>query len=200
MSRPSWYLHALGALGVAFAVVAGAVSSPAAAAGVAAHDSAGGLSGSPLAASIGVEDPVAALPDAAARDTQAPRLRAGKLVFDSRRRVRLKLRCPTHETLGCRGTLTIATVRKIPARILRQAKLAAGKRVEPVRVVFVRKLPFLLRGASTRTVSTRLRKKHVRLLRWIGRTRVDVTLIARDVAGNVARSKRRVVMRPPTSR
>lgn len=142
----------------------------------------------------------AALPSAVARDTRVPRLRSGKLVFDSKRRVRMKLRCPTHERLGCRGTISVKTVRKIPKRILIRAKLAAGPRVKPWRVTFVRKLPFTIKGASTRTISTSLRKKHLRLLKRIGRTRVDVTIVARDLAGNVAKSKRRVALQPPRRR
>ena len=158
----------------------------------------GGAAGAPALASLELAtQATAALRVKAAKDVRAPQLRSSKLVFASHRRLRVKLRCPTHEAFGCRGTISIKTARRIPVRILRNARLAAGPRAIARRVVFVRKLRFSLKGASTRTVSTSLKKKHLRLLKRIGRTRVDVTLVARDVAGNVAKSKRRVVLQPP---
>lgn len=160
----------------------------------------GGATGGPAVASIEVTTLLTQALSPTVVDRRAPKLRSGKLVFDSRRRVRIKLRCPTHETLGCRGTLTIKTARKIPVRILRQTRLAAGPRAKPRRVVLVRRLRFSLKGAATRTISTRLKRKHVRLLERTGKTRVDVALVARDVAGNVSKTKRRVVLRPPSSR
>ena len=142
--------------------------------------------------------PAAASPGPEARsDELAPLLRSSKLVFGAPRRVRFKLRCPTHESFGCRGTISIKTVRRIPVRILRQARFSAGPDAKAVRIVLVRKMPFKLKGASTRTVSTRLKDKFLRILTRTGRTRVDVIVVGRDIAGNVATSVRRVVLEPP---
>ena len=145
-------------------------------------------------------EPTDVLAGDVARDVRAPKLRSSKLVFDTPRRVRFKLRCPTHEAFGCTGTITIKTTRRIPVRILRKARFSAGPGAKPVRVTLVNKLPFKLRGATTRTVSTRLKGKFLRVLKRTGRTRVDVTVVGRDTAGNVATSTRRVVLQPPEPR
>ncbi len=160
----------------------------------------GGATGSPALASLELSPALVGLLSANGADTRAPQLRTGKLLIDRRRRVRMKVRCPSQEKLGCAGTISIKTVRRIPVRTLRRAKLAAGKGVRPVRVRLVSKLRFSLRGGTTRTISTRLKKKHVRLLKLLGKTRVEVSLVARDTAGNVARSKRKVVLRPSARR
>jgi hypothetical protein len=90
--------------------------------------------------------------------------------------------------------LSIKTVRKVPVRTLRLAGVAGGPKARPLRVKFVSKLRFRLKGATTRTISTRLKKKHVRLIKRLGKTQVTVTLIARDPAGNFSRSTRKVVL------
>lgn len=156
----------------------------------------GGVMGTPVIASLALSPAqlAAALAPAMLADTRSPQLKAGKLVISRNKRIRIKLRCPTHEKRGCVGTMTIKTVRRIPARTLRLVKLAAGRNVTATRVKIVSKLRFKLRGATTRTISTRLRKKHARLIKRLGRTQVEILLFARDPAGNVARSKRKVFL------
>ena len=178
MSRTQWCLIAVVAVGLALVAAGPAAASPA------------GLA----------DPPTDALPGAEARDVRAPKLRSSKLIFDTRRRIRFKLRCPTHESFGCTGTVSIKTTRRIPARILRRARFSAGPNAKAVRVVLVRKMPFRLKGATTRTLSTRLKGKFLRILKLTGRTRVDVTVVGRDIAGNVATSMRRVALQPPGPR
>ena len=160
----------------------------------------------PAAASpAGLADPPTdALTGAEARDVRAPKLRSSKLVFGARDAVFASSSAARHTSRSvARGTVSIKT----SASHSRPGSSAGpgsqpGPNAKAVRVVLVRKMPFRLKGATHAHAC-----RHVSRDKFLtdpqaaqGRTRVDVTVVGRDIAGNVATSMRRVALQPPGPR
>jgi streptogramin lyase len=96
--------------------------------------------------------------------------------------VRLSLRCPLAETLGCHGRVRLETAAK-----LRAASAAARRRLR------LGTASFRIAGGQTRTVTVRITKRGRALVRAKRRLAVRVLVTGRDKIGN----KKRVVKRLP---
>jgi len=109
-------------------------------------------------------------------DRRGPRmaLLRRRLTVDSAGRVRVALRCPLAEPLGCRGTV----------------RLLAGRRS-----VRIGSAGFRAGGGQARTVALRVSRRGRALLRAARRVRARVVVTARDAAGNRTRTAVRVTLR-----
>jgi hypothetical protein len=94
------------------------------------------------------------------------------LVLGSRGRVRISLRCPLAETLGCRGTVRLETIGK------RRLRLGATS--------------FRIGGGQARAVSIHLTRRARALVRRRHRLTVRALVSARDAAGNRGRTVKRL--------
>ena len=124
-----------------------------------------------------------------ARDTTKPRLRIlTRRVRATRRRVmRLRLRCLPGEPSGCRG--------KVGARSLKRVVLPAALRSG--RILRLGNRAFYIRGGRRATIRLRLSKRAFALLEQKQRLRLRVNARAKDAAGNVGRTSRRVTLLAP---
>ena len=123
----------------------------------------------PPAAAVPVGDTVAT--------ALAIRSTSGRISRRARRpTVSIAVNCPTSEPGGCRGTLTLTTLRAVAVGRVRA-------------VVVLGTAGFALRSGETRTLRVRLATGAARLARG-GRLRARVRTVSRDAAGNVAESTR----------
>ena len=114
-------------------------------------------------------------------------LRLRRLQVAAGRTTSLRLVCPAHETGGCRGTVRLQTVKKVPARLL-----AAKRR----RVTLVKKR-FSIPGGKARTINLRLSRKSYRILLGLKKVKVRVIINARDPAGNRSTTRPVTTLRAP---
>jgi streptogramin lyase len=123
------------------------------------------------------------IPAGPGADRTGPRMRIlnRALVLTSSGLVRLSLRCPLAETLGCRGRVRLATV----------ARLAAGR--QPLRLGSA---AFRIGGGQTRTVTIRVSSRGRTLVRnHRGAVRVAAIVTASDAVGNRTTTARRLPLR-----
>ena len=123
------------------------------------------------------------IPGSASGDRTGPSVRvlSRALVLTRSGVVRVSLRCPLAETLGCRGRVRLVTV----------ALLASGRHP-----LLLGSVAFRIGGGQTRTVAIRVPRCGRTLVRS-RRTGVWVraTVVAADVSGNRATTARRLVLR-----
>jgi virginiamycin B lyase len=123
--------------------------------------------------------------DQGSRDRSGPRMVLGgrKLTLIRSGKVKLSLKCPLAETLGCHGTVTLETAAKLAAGS--DAAAAARRRLR------LGKARFRIPGGQTRTATVRVTKRGRALLRRKRRLAVRVLVTGIDKSGN----KRRIVRR-----
>lgn len=95
--------------------------------------------------------------------------------------VRISLRCPLTETLGCRGTVTLDTVAKLAGHGRSVARLGRTR--------------FRIGGGQTRTITVRLSSRARRLLRRHHRLSAKALISATDSAHNHRSTSRRLTLR-----
>jgi hypothetical protein len=117
-------------------------------------------------------------------DRSGPRMvvRSRKLSLTRSGKVKLALRCPLAETLGCHGRLTLETAAK-----LRTGRAAARKRLR------LGQATFRIAAGQTRRVTVRITKRGGALVHAKRRIAVRVLVTGIDKTGN----KRRIVKRLP---
>lgn len=121
----------------------------------------------------------AAAPPPPPTDTTPPRVtivRAG-LTLGRTRQVAVRISCPIGEVEGCRGTVTLATARKVAAR------LAGGR----ARIVTLGSARFSVAAGKVRIVIVRVTPSTYRLLKRLRKVAIRVSTKATDAAGNTSR-------------
>jgi hypothetical protein len=126
------------------------------------------------------------------RDRTGPRMAVvGRTLTLTRSgKVKLSLKCPLAETLGCHGSVTLQTAAKVAAG----AEAAARKRLRLGRA------RFRIRGGGTRTVTVRVNKSGRALIRRKGRLRVRVLVTGIDKTGNERQIAKRMMVRAAVRR
>ncbi len=121
-------------------------------------------------------------------DTLAPRVRVRNksLAVGRGRNIRILLRCPKHETLGCSGKVKLVTLNKVPARFVaakkaRKLTLAAKK--------------YSIPGGQNTVVKIRLHPKRYKVVRKLKKVRVLAIVNGRDVAGNKRKTTKPLVLK-----
>jgi virginiamycin B lyase len=116
------------------------------------------------------------------RDRSGPRMVvAGRRLTLSRSgRVKLTLKCPLAETLGCHGSVALQTAAR--------PRLSLGR------------ARFRIRGGQTRSVTVRVNKSGRALTRRKGRLRVRVLVTGIDKTGNKRRIAKRMTLRAAVRR
>ena len=127
--------------------------------------------------------------NAGSRDRTGPRMVvAGRRVTLTRSgKVKLSLRCPLAETLGCHGSVTLETA----------AKLAAGSAAESAarRRLRLGKARFRIPGGQTRTATVRVTRRGRALLRRKRRSAVRALVTGIDKTGNKRQIVKRLTLR-----
>jgi hypothetical protein len=95
--------------------------------------------------------------------------------------VRITLRCPLAETLGCRGTATLDTVAKLAAHGRSVARLGRAG--------------FHIGGGQTHTITIRLKRRARQLLSQHHKLAARVLISASDSAHNHRTTGRRLSLR-----
>jgi streptogramin lyase len=103
--------------------------------------------------------------------------------------VRIRIRCPLSETLGCHGSLAVetankVTVRKSGAKVRRKLRLGTAR--------------FRIGGGQIRTVTFALSRKSQALIRRFKHLRIKVIVTAFDSSGNRARTVKLLSLRSQT--
>lgn len=114
-----------------------------------------------------------------AADTTPPKVtivRAG-LTLGRTRQVTVRISCPIGEVRGCRGTVTLATARKVAARIV-------GGRA---RILTLGSARFSVAAGQVRIVRVRVTPATYRLLKRLRKVAIRVSARATDAAGNTSR-------------
>ncbi len=114
-----------------------------------------------------------------------------RLTMSARGIVRVRLSCPAVEKAGCRGTVTLRTVRRFPV---------VGGRKGKRRVVTLGRARFVIRAGTRRNVSIRLSRRNRARVRHAHRLQVRVVVRATDPAGNVGITTKRLPLRPARRR
>jgi hypothetical protein len=125
-----------------------------------------------------VAPPTTGPPSSTPRDSTPPKLRIGRRrqVLGRRRAVRVRLRCPVAERQGVFGTVELFLVLPRGRR---------GRRKK--RLVRIGKRSFRLRSGQAKTIAVRMPRSRRRMLRRLGRARVQVRVRVSDQNGNTAR-------------
>ncbi len=127
--------------------------------------------------------------NAGSKDRTGPRMvvASRKLTLTRSGKVKLSLRCPLAETLGCHGSVTLQTA----------AKLATGSAADAAARMRLRlgKASFRMPGGQTRTVRVRITKRGRALLRRKRRLAVRVLVTGIDKTGNKKQIVKRLTLR-----
>jgi streptogramin lyase len=128
------------------------------------------------------------------RDRTGPRMAVAgrKLTLTRSGKVKLSLKCPLAETLGCHGSVTLQTAAKVAAGS--GAEAAARKRLR------LGKARFRIRGGQTRTVTVRIARRGRALVRRKGSLRVRVLVAGIDKTGNKRQIAKRMTVRAAVRR
>jgi len=126
---------------------------------------------------------------AGARDRTGPRMvgTSRRLTITRSGKVKVSLRCPLTETLGCHGSVTLETAAKFAAG--RAAGAAAHKRLR------LGSASFRIGGGQTRAVTVRISRHGRALLRARRRLGVRVLVTGIDALGNRTRVVKRINLR-----
>lgn len=121
-------------------------------------------------------------------DTAAPKVTIVRraLALSRTGDVIVRIACPASELPGCRGTVTLATARKVAAR------LAGGR----ARVVTLGSRAFRIAAGTTGVVRVRVTPSTRRLLRRLGTVAIRVRVRAVDPAGNTSHTSVTLTLRP----
>lgn len=127
-----------------------------------------------------------ATPAVVIKDTTPPHVSvvSRRLTISRRGIVRVVLKCPATETAGCKGTLTLRTVRKVAITKTRRRLLVLGHKA------------FTIRAGRQAIVNVRVSLRGRRLVRRAHQVRVSVIARAVDPAGNVGTTTKRLTLRP----
>jgi hypothetical protein len=139
-------------------------------------------------ARLKVTGPAGAAPPAPT-DTAPPLLtivRAG-LTLSRKGEVAVRISCPVGEVEGCRGTVSLATARKVAAR------LVGGR----ARIVTLGSRSFRIAAGRTQVVRVRVKPATRRLLKRLRTVTIRVSVKATDAAGNTFRNSVSLKLRSP---
>jgi hypothetical protein len=105
-------------------------------------------------------------------------------------RVKLSLRCPLAETLGCHGGVTLETAKKV----------RTGGRGKARKRLRLGRTSFRIAGGQTRTVRVRISKRGRALVRRKRRLAVRALVTGIDKTGNRKRIAKRLTLLAPARR
>ena len=128
-------------------------------------------------------------------DTTAPNVRvlAGGGVLGPNRTVSVLLRCPTEETKGCTGTVTLETAKAFSARDL-------AARTPQARRLRLGTKRFQIAAGQSAAVKVRLSPAGYRLVLRLKMLRARAIVLARDQAGNERTTARAITLKAPKTR
>lgn len=150
------------------------------------------VTGPPAPAPEPTPPPTEPPPPAPAPDTTAPLvpIASAALALTAKGTIAVRLSCPAAEAAPCVGRVSIATAARIAAR------LAGGRK----RVVSLGSAAFEVPVGRTRAVVVGVPARGRTVVAALRRVPVIVTARARDAAGNVGTTTRRVVVTAPARR